>query len=61
MEEYYDRKQLARLCGVKLRQTYNWTDDGELPEPDKVIGLKHFWLKTNQAIVALIEKYKAKK
>ena len=60
MDEYYDRYQLAKECGVSYWTTSQWSVKGRLPVHDKKVGTAQFWLKTNPKVITLIESYKAK-
>lgn len=60
LDKLIDRQQLAAMCGIKIRQTYNLTMDKVLPKPEK-IGNKNYWLRDDPAIVAFIDNQVAKR
>ena len=58
LNDYLDRKEIAKQCNVKIRRTYDFSDDGRLPLPDAINNRTYYWLKTNKDVVNLIESYK---
>ena len=53
---YLNRAQLAEACSVKVPTVQSWSDKKQLPDPDLIVGPKHYWLPST--IAPFIQQYR---